>query len=100
MEIHCVKPQIRDHPNNVPTSKDFKNQQISQNPQISRHWKHAFGSKQVLEAIIKVYITLPNSSKYPQWIKILLLIIVEDSINEKKILRISLAADKPQTQSW
>ena len=23
-EIHCVKPQIRDHPNNVPTSKDFK----------------------------------------------------------------------------
>ena len=24
MEIHCVKPQIRDHPTNVPTSKDFK----------------------------------------------------------------------------
>ena len=23
-EINCVKPQIRDHPNNVPTSKDFK----------------------------------------------------------------------------
>ena len=23
-EIHCVKPQIRDHPNNVPTSKDFR----------------------------------------------------------------------------
>ena len=24
MEIHCVKPQVRDHPNNVPTRKDFK----------------------------------------------------------------------------
>ena len=24
MEIHLVKPQVRDHPNNVPTSKDFK----------------------------------------------------------------------------
>ena len=24
MEIHCAKPQIRDHPNKVPTSKDFK----------------------------------------------------------------------------
>ena len=23
-EIHCIKPQIRDHSNNVPTSKDFK----------------------------------------------------------------------------
>ena len=23
-EIHCLKPKIRDHPNNVPTSKDFK----------------------------------------------------------------------------
>ena len=23
-EIHCTKPQIRDHPSKVPTSKDFK----------------------------------------------------------------------------
>ena len=24
MEINCVKLQVRDHPKNVPTSKDFK----------------------------------------------------------------------------
>ena len=24
MEIHCVKSQVQDHPNNVPTNKDFK----------------------------------------------------------------------------
>ena len=24
MEIHCVKPQIQDHSNKVPTSRDFK----------------------------------------------------------------------------
>ena len=64
MEIHCVKPQVRAHPNKVPTSKDYKkstNFSMSSKVWVFRSLQLATSNRLEPYSRPKKYVT-PNNS--------------------------------------